>query len=286
MANHSTSAHVTIQLVYEVHLFAQWHTFPLTSKHIYTALKHAPSSVHAEYLIARHAEWLSDKANCISILTKILRYPICTEPVLDAFFRLADPDTVPKSRIELPRRLFRPLSPRENRKWTERDKPLPFLRYLYDHPRIPPPDPDYSDGYALTRAVAAGFVPLVRFLLEHGASPRCKEGMAVHAAIRRKNLPLVKMLIEPDNRPIRMEDNRNDESCVASGRKKGKRNREDEGDGGRRRSAKKRKIEDRVPVTQAMLQTAVKCDARDIVRYFMEEKACMPDMQTVRMMRH
>lgn len=33
-----------------------------------------------------------------------------------------------------------------------------------------------------------------------------------------------------------------------------------------------------------MLKMAVKCDARDIVEYFMKEKGCVPDMQTVLMM--
>ena len=52
------------------------------------------------------------------------------------------------------------------------------------------------------------------------------------------------------------------------------------------RSDKKRKMEDRVEVSQAMLQTAVACNARDIVEYFMQEKSCMPDMQTVKLIGH
>jgi hypothetical protein len=34
-----------------------------------------------------------------------------------------------------------------------------------------------------------------------------------------------------------------------------------------------------------MLKVAVKLDARDIVEYFMKEKGCVPDLQTLQMMR-
>ena len=140
-----------------------------------------------------------------TLITRVLRYPICTPDVLDAIFRhplypLVAYDV--RGAIEIPRRLLRPLSPRSTRPWTTEDAPLPFLRYLYNHPKIPGPNPNCWDGYALTRAVASGFIPLVQFLLEQGASPACKGGIAVHAAIRRKNLSLVKMLIEPDTRKI------------------------------------------------------------------------------------
>lgn len=46
---------------------------------------------------------------------------------------------------------------------------------------------------------------------------------------------------------------------------------------------KRRKLEDRIQVTSEMLRVAVKCDARDIVEYFIVEKGCIPDMQTIGM---
>lgn len=158
---------------------------------------------------------------------------------------------------------------------------MPFLRYIYAHPHIPPPNANCWDGYALTRAVASGFVPLVQFLLEQGASPACKGGIAVIAAIRRKNLPLVRLLIEPDTSPVVPVRAVKEDAA----RNIGKRAREEEV-AMVKRGPKKRRMEDRVAVSQEMLRTAVACDARDIVKYFMEEKSCMPDMQTVRMMRH
>jgi hypothetical protein len=131
---------------------------------------------------------------------------------------------------------------------------MPLLRYLYTSPRIPAPNPNSHDGYALTRAVHAEFLPLISFLLEHGASPQHKRGLAVIVAIRQKKLPLVRMLIE---------------RAEVRGKKGG---------------AKRRRLEDRMEVTPEMLKAAVKCNARDIAEYLMQEKGCVPDIQTLHML--
>ena len=91
----------------------------------------------------------------------------------------------------------------------------------------------------------------MRFLLDHGADPGEQDCLAVKVAIGKKELTMVKMLIEFEPEP------------VAKG-------------GKRRRRA------DRVVVTPSMLDLAVRCDARDIVRYFMEEKRCIPNMGTLK----
>jgi hypothetical protein len=112
----------------------------------------------------------------------------------------------------------------------------------------------------LTKAVHAGFLPLIRFLLYHGASPGCKNGLAVTVAVRKKDLPLVKLLIEPDVLPP--------ETVVGSKANK----------------AKRRRIEDRVTISSDMLKAAVMRNAKDIVKYFINEKNCIPDMQTLYLM--
>lgn len=146
-----------------------------------------------------------------------------------------------------------------------------MLKFIFNHPRIQTVLQNW-EGYALTKAVAAGFIPLVQFLLEKGASPAHKDGIAVHAAIRRKDLSLVKLLVEPnhtyetvDGTKLRVKSSDDDRPHKSQ-------------------RAKKRRIEDRVKVDQAMLKTAVACDARDIVQYIVQEKACVPDMKTVRLM--
>lgn len=200
---------------------------------------------------------------------------------------------------ELPRRLFRNLSPRPmttgKRKrgdpfpcgWTEHDDPLPFLRFLYSHPRIPRPYADSWDGYALTKAVHAEFIPLVQFLLEQDASPKEKDGLAVMVAIRRKNLPLVRLLIERDGLQSDYKRRRTSEagSEGSTGRdglpaeSSQKRDRASAGS-----NAKRRKLGDRLRVNRDMLKTAAQSDARDIVEYFIQEKGCVPDLQTVLLM--
>jgi hypothetical protein len=96
-------------------------------------------------------------------------------------------------------------------------------------------------------------------LLELGASPVCKEEMAVKVAIRQRDLKTVKMLVERDglvptftNREVQKPQ-------------KGKR----------------RRLEDRVEVNQSMLKLAVKCNAKDIIDYLVWEKGVVPDMQTL-----
>ncbi|CCL98785.1 uncharacterized protein FIBRA_00790 [Fibroporia radiculosa] len=270
-----------VELLYEIQQFATSESLPLSSRHFYAVFKSAPTSVHAQYLIGRYLHH-SEYARA-GLATIVLRYPICTQSVLEAIFRSPDCPATHlqngRTATELPRRLFRTLTPRlsnrpsrkrkrgsdVNGNWSEDDEPIPFLRYLYDHPRIPPPFTNSYDGYALTKAVHVGFVPLVRFLLDHDASPARKDGLAVMVAIRRKDLALVRMLIEPDSqadqRPKAKPREGNDTKEYLS--------------------SKRRKLEDRMIVSQAMLKMAVKCDAREIVDYFMKEKGCIPDMQTV-----
>lgn len=186
---------------------------------------------------------------------RILQYPICSTDVLDVFHRQQRQLLDGIASLELPKWPFRSLAPKERLvdgtcpKWTDREHPLPYLEYLYGIPGLPPPNANSHDGYALTKAVHAKFVPLIRFLLAHGASPKCKNGLAVMVAIRRKDLSLVRMLIERQNG-----------------------------------TTKRRKVEDRMHVTSDMLRVAVKCDAGEIVKYLMSEKGCIPDMQTLRLM--
>ncbi|EPQ52876.1 hypothetical protein GLOTRDRAFT_140464 [Gloeophyllum trabeum ATCC 11539] len=249
-----------VELLYEIQSHALSESFPYACRHLYLVFKAAPPSVRAHYLIQRYLLNTTTSTLAQGPITKALRFPICTQDVLQRMLELPDCPPIRSAQPELPRRLFRSLAPptcdkngRPSTEWTEHDHPLPFLRYLYKHPTIPAPNPDSYDGYALTKAVYAGFVPLARFLLEHGASPACKNGLAAIIAIRRKDLALLKMLVER-------------EDALRSGK-----------------TAKRRKLEDRMRTTPEMLKTAVKCDARDIVQY-LTEKGCVPDMQTLKLL--
>ena len=242
--------------------------------------------MHAEYLIARYIELPSCRRP--NFITYVLRFPLCTLSVLAALLdRPSFPHLVQSSSgadstntgtahansdhrndnhnhdryseyasgpPELPRRLFRQLS-------TSGSEALPRLHFLYTSsaPQLSRrrPDIDSHDGYPLARAVSAGAVPLVRFLLDHGASPRRRDALAVRMAIKRRDLSLVRLLVEPPDAPP------------------------DE-----RRTGKRRKLADRVKVTSEMLRLAVMCGAQDIAEYLMNEKGCVPDLRTLSLLRY
>ncbi|KAJ7022599.1 hypothetical protein C8F04DRAFT_234850 [Mycena alexandri] len=276
-----------VELLYEVQLYSLSAALPMTSKRLHAIFNASPASFRAQYILS-HFE--PDQIHFSDVVSKVLRFPLCSKTVLDAVLRTwaVDPpsssqeeDTpsplslsvgqtkpselekppgdsstlfsTPTAAPELPRQLFRGLKPRTDREYIDSDAPLPLLRYLYASPRIPPPNPNSHEGYALTRAVHAEFIPLILFLLGQGASPHHKNGLAVLVAIRLKKLPLVRMLIE-------------------------------RAEVGGRRGAKKRRLEDRMEVTSEMLKAAVRAKARDIVEYLTQEKGCVPDIQTLHML--
>ncbi|OBZ72472.1 hypothetical protein A0H81_07649 [Grifola frondosa] len=231
-----------VELLYEIQSYALSPSLPLISRCFFLQAKRTAS------------------VRALGLVSIALRYPICTQPVLETIFRSSEyPITPPwkssnyKIFTELPRRLFRSLTPQHD-EWTEDDEPLPFLRYLYDHPRIPPPAANSFDGYALTKAVYMGFRPLVRFLLDHGASPACKNNLAVTVAIRRKDLALVRMLIERDGAVAASGSPDDGEDRIERQKGRGVKRKATETP----RASKRRRLEDRIGVTQEMLKVAVK----------------------------
>lgn len=272
-------ADLPVELLYEVGLYAVSPALPRTCKVLYAIFKNSPASYRAQYLVAC-IEQSHPRED--AIITKLLRYPICNEDVLEAYFRMTPSKAGSRKRWvpELPRHLFRSLaikskslrsssapcvaarrgrSAGETLPWTELDHPLPLLRYLYTCPHIHPPAVNSHEGYALTKAVQSGFVPLIQFLLNHGATPDRKSSLAVLIAISRRDLPMVRMLVERSE-PIH---------ALPEGEKVG---------------AKRRRLEDRVSITPKMLRAAVKCKAQDIIEYFTREKGCIPDIHTLLML--
>jgi len=152
-------ADLPVELLYEVQLHALSASFPHVSRHFYRVFKLAPTSFHAEYILSRA---MADDPR--RIVTRALRYPLCTMEVFDALCRHSD--FVPLY-SELPRRLFR-FYPKPASEWTEHDHPLPFLNSLYNHPSILPHSIRFHDIYGLAQAAHAGFLQLIIFILSHG----------------------------------------------------------------------------------------------------------------------
>lgn len=146
------------------------------------------------------------------------------------------------------------------------DEPLPFLRYLSGIARFDRISFNVYGGYPLSRATHADHIPLMKFLLSKGASPEEKDALAVRIAIRKRDLTLIQLLIE---RNEELEGTESDRVGKTSKGKSGKN--------------KRRRLEDRMVVSTALLKLAVEVDARDIVDYFMD-KGARPDMKTLQIM--
>jgi ankyrin repeat protein len=257
-------------MLYEIHLYSLSESLVLTCRRLWDVFTHSPNSLRVAYLLAR----CTDRRPHPKVLSRALRFPACSMQVLDLLLREHFPS--PDDRIiDLPRRLFKDISPRTPSQppWHRNDEPLPFLHYLFRHTR---PSVNANDGYALTRAVYAGHDPLIRYLLEHGADPECKGGMAVLIAIRRKDKHTVRMLIERDYIPPvtrvkrRLKHAADIEDQLSPGPTLG--------------GAKKRKLGDRVSVSKEMMRAAQEAGAEELVTYFLSEKGCVPDIQTLTMM--
>lgn len=208
-------------------------------------------------------------------------------------------------RVLLPKRLFKDLTPcKDPAGYSIIDEPLLYIKYLYNL-RYPLPrgssldpntlpfirfNPNAHDGYALVHAVHANHRPLIRFLLRKGAKPNCKDALAVRIAVRKKNLALVRMLVEREEEDSEEEEYKEEGPIILGDQKqstnsatvgsptsvKGKKP-------GSKKSpvgVKRRKLEDRMAVSTDLLKSAVHIDARDIVQFFLE-KGARPNMSTM-----
>ena len=226
-------------------------SLPITSKRLADVFQHTLSSFRARYLLYRHPNVVDTG----ELLSELLTYRLCTCTVLEAVFK-AIPTTHPslpsKQHFKLPKRVFRSLSPSKGAAGIDAGVQA-FVEYLFQ--LCPGPDPNSHDGYALVRAVQARNISVIRLLLAHGADPAKRENLAVMIAIQSKELSLVKLLVERDERSKSS------------------------------RFGKRRKLEDRVAVTAAMLTVAVKRQATDIAEWLVQEKSCVPDMRTLMSLR-
>ena len=283
----SQNTYKLVKILFMIHLFSNSKYLSCTCKYLNSVFKQTTPVHRAKYIIAQHEITFRSQVKhrrlayymyCAlastrnNIITFALRFRMCNEATLKAMVNMEDcPAAFKNSYVRLPRWLFRNL---ENNASTKDSHPLPLLRFLFNQnkvhqyispgnsaddvfrwfqsersnlPRaIPIPDLDSYNGYALVRAVRANHIPLIRFLLDHGATAT---HTALRAAIRKRDLNLVKMLIEKD-----AEDQNANEN------------------------GKRPRTEDRIVVTQWILEMAVDegLNAREIVKYFIEEKGMRP----------
>lgn len=157
---------------------------------------------------------------------------------------------------------------------------LPYIMHLLSTLQA---NPNSARGYPLAKAVLARHVPLICTLLEYGADPTTKDYMAVMLAVGRRDLDIVRLLVEryDDSRSSIMQTHSGiPSSSTFSGRdveERGlkRKRRRTEKNGGDNSSLtmknKKRRLEDRFQITSEMLELAVKQKSEGMIQYFMSK---------------
>jgi hypothetical protein len=163
---------------------------------------------------------------------------------------------------ELPRRIFRSKS-------ATFTTLSPLLEHLFAYD--PPPNPNSHRGYPLSRAALASDYELVQFLLDRGADPSLKDGLAMQIAISKKDLRLVRMLYEKES--SRPSSATPDDSMTSSPRGRGKKRSRPSSPmdtEGRPRKASKTRSR-RMDMTPALMSKVMACGSREIIDYFVQE---------------
>lgn len=250
---------------------------PVVNRRTHEIFKAAHNAYRVDYILGRYFRHQLGKDSALwkarkGLASFALRFALCSKDVLELLLARVSDDAFLQQQLEscplIPRRLFSNLAPksRSERPWSVSDEPLPFLRYLSDISRFDRISFNVYGGYPLSRATHADHIPLMKFLLSKGASPEEKDALAVRIAIRKRDLTLIQLLIE---RNEELEGTESDRVGKTSKGKSGKN--------------KRRRLEDRMVVSTALLKLAVEVDARDIVDYFMD-KGARPDMKTLQIM--
>lgn len=113
----------------------------------------------------------------------------------------------------------------------------PLLEYIFEHFEA---SVNSHNGFPLQRAALDKNYELAEWLLRRGADPGLRDSLAVVAAIERKDLRMVKLLVEPF------------EGSTSSG--------------------KRRRLADRVVIGPYLVEKALTSGTNDIVDYFVHEK--------------
>lgn len=184
-------------MIWDIHLLALSPALPLTSTQIFHQLARPPTALAARFLLGYHAS-----APTAELLPRVLRHGVCSLATFQAVERLwRERKARGAARLgalevgELPKRLFRNVLEPGARPKRLRDELLPFLDYLFEHYR---PCPSSHKGYPLCGSLTehpTSFA-LTRYLLDKGADPSMKDGYAVLLAIDKRDLDLVRLLVE------------------------------------------------------------------------------------------
>jgi hypothetical protein len=221
-----SGSHFPSQLLIEIHELSGSATLPLVSRYTHACLSNPTTRQAVRWIERKYPEAFDAIGGSITgLLTRCLRRPICTLPVVRALEMLwvERMGCQPGSRIDAPENLRRPMPPlrvsvRVFRGLVPTDPDVNRQPRPSDDTRIVLPDPHalplvehllcyYKlDGKSLARglryAVFAGNIELAKDFIKHGASIHSDDRYEVEVAARRKDLDMFKALLEttPDAR--------------------------------------------------------------------------------------
>jgi hypothetical protein len=199
----------------------------------------------------------------------ILATPACSIEVLQIlrdFFHSdlppsSDPEDLPKIKLSaLPVRLFKALSrtPSDHSPAIIKDHADQLdqaFRYIHLLLTEYGTSPDKFGGYPLARSVLSGNLAFVRLLLDHGARPGIKDNLVIMVAIETGDLELLRLLIEPNF--IHPKETSQSSPLIPNSRPL--------------KNHKKLKLEDRVQITDQMLEQAIKRKDAAMAQYFINK---------------
>ncbi|WRT68022.1 uncharacterized protein IL334_004997 [Kwoniella shivajii] len=289
----TTLADLPAELIFRIHLLSLNPFLPRTNRYIHSVLHHPSPYYAANYLLNLYSAYGPDE-----IFNRSLRHPICTVDTAESMKKIWDrrrgyiaPSTIssPSKRrnsagpnigmqsdsnvpagspsssslqlpeptlpalscTELPRRLFRNPS--------NVSEPVhPLIQYLFS---TYTPSPNSHKGYPLFRAILTSNCDLVSYLLSQGADPGIRDCFALEIAISRKDLRMVRILVEPDPPDTSTKALSPNKEAVKKG--------------------KKFKLGDRVKIGTNMVEKAIQTGSKDIINYFVYEKKVMPPLQSI-----
>lgn len=145
-----------------------------------------------------------------------------------------------------------------------------------------------NQGFGLAMAVYMDCVPLVCFLLACGADPTHKNGIALQIAAKRGSLHTLRLLVERDERvehqwTIHLRAITH-ELHELSRKRTSSTESTPSGPQSGASAHKRRRLADRCTLDVSLLKAAVRGKSWDLVRYLMEQKSIVPDVETLRLL--
>ncbi|KAH9460852.1 hypothetical protein Pst134EA_017167 [Puccinia striiformis f. sp. tritici] len=306
----TTLLSLPIEILQDIHLLSTSEHLPISCKRLYEIYTRTTTARYrAEYLWRKYAlkdqQWTEDEEqrrnddNSIGRTTErrrkirwdaILACPACSIEVLSILrhfhserLHSSDQRTVPKLKLPgLPTRLFKALSSEPSTGSNSKDL-LNQLDQAYRYIQLLLTDygasPDKLGGYPLARSVLSGNVPFIRLLLNHGARPGIKDDLVIMVAIETGDLSLLRLLIEPGfihplESSLPSKDTVNPVNPLLLHQNSSPKIIQ---------SNKKIKLDDRVQITDQMLEKAIRRKDPKMAQYFIE-KGARPTLETIRLL--